>query len=108
MNRLGHEIMQEPQPLGRGLLAEKIDAGRVAAGPGKAGDETNLDRIVAYPEDDRDRRSRRFGRERSRGSVGRGDDSYAAVRPARSPTARITSSTAARCFPPSARTPRFS
>jgi hypothetical protein len=30
--------MQEPQPLGSYFLIEKIEAGRVAAGPGEAGD----------------------------------------------------------------------
>src|SRR6202163_4920846 len=48
--------MQQPQPLGHGLLCEKIDAGRVAAGPGEAGDKTKLHRIIADAEDDRDRR----------------------------------------------------
>jgi hypothetical protein len=42
----------------------KIDAGRVATGPGEAGDKTKLDRIVTDAEDDRDRRGRSFGRER--------------------------------------------
>jgi hypothetical protein len=37
--------MQEPQPLGRSLCYEKIDAGRVAAGVGKAGDKAKLDRV---------------------------------------------------------------
>jgi hypothetical protein len=48
--------MQKPQPLGYHLAAEIIDAGRVAAGPGKAGDKTKLDRVVADAEDDGDGR----------------------------------------------------
>jgi hypothetical protein len=48
--------MQEPQPLGRHLVDEKIDAGRIAAGPGEARDKTILDRVTADAEDDRDRR----------------------------------------------------
>jgi hypothetical protein len=53
--------MQECQPLGDHLPGEKIDAGRIAARPGKAGDETKLDRVLTDAEDDRDRRSRSFG-----------------------------------------------
>jgi hypothetical protein len=55
--------MQEPQPLGRHLCDEKIDAGRVAAGPGEARDKTKLDRVIADTEDDRDRRCCSFGRD---------------------------------------------
>jgi hypothetical protein len=39
--------VQKPQPLGRDIREEKINAGRVAARPGKAGDETKLDRVCA-------------------------------------------------------------
>jgi hypothetical protein len=41
-NGLGHQLMQEPQPLGHNFTGEKIDAGRVAARPRQAGDETEL------------------------------------------------------------------
>ena len=68
--------MQEPQPLGHNFLDEKIDAGRIAARPGKAGDQTQLDRVFADAEDDRDRRGRSFGRKRSR-IGGRGDHGHA-------------------------------
>src|SRR5712691_5097311 len=54
--------MQKPQPLGRKFSRKKIDAGRIAARPGKAGDKTQLDRVFANAEDDRDRRGRSFGR----------------------------------------------
>ena len=54
--------MQQPQPLGQNLRDEKIDAGRVAARPGKAGDETKLDRVFADTEDDWDRGGRSFSR----------------------------------------------
>jgi hypothetical protein len=37
-NRLRHQLMQESQSLGDHLPGEKIDPGRVAAGPGEAGD----------------------------------------------------------------------
>ena len=43
-------------------MDEKIDAGRIAARPGKAGDQTKLDRVFADAEDDRDRCGRSFGR----------------------------------------------
>ena len=61
-NGFGHQIVQEPQPLGRNLLGEEIDAGRVAARPGKTGDETQLDRVFGDDEDDWDRRGRSFCR----------------------------------------------
>ena len=68
--------MQEPQPLGRHLRGEKIDAGCVAAGPGEAGDKTKPDRVIADTEDDRDRRCCSFGRERRRDVAGRGDHGH--------------------------------
>ena len=37
----------QPQLLGRHLHAKKIDAGRVGAGPGEAGDKTELHRVFA-------------------------------------------------------------
>jgi hypothetical protein len=39
--------MQKLQPLGHHLHIERIDAGRVAAGPREAGDKTKLDRSSA-------------------------------------------------------------
>jgi hypothetical protein len=69
---LGHQIVQEPQPLGHDFRGEKIDAGRVAARPGKTGDETQLDRVFGDDEDDWDRRGRSFCRLR-RGWAERGD-----------------------------------
>src|SRR5262245_4581685 len=63
-SRLGHQIVQEPQPLGDDLLGEEIDASRVAAGPRQAGDKAKLDRVYSHLEDNRDRRGRRFGHER--------------------------------------------
>jgi hypothetical protein len=63
--------VQEPQPLGHDFRGEKIDAGRVAAWPGKTG-ETQLDRVFGDDEDDWDRRGRGFGRLR-RGWAERGD-----------------------------------
>src|SRR5262245_56794399 len=48
-NCLGHQIMQESQPLCRQLSREKIHAGRVAARPRQAGDETQPDRVFPTP-----------------------------------------------------------
>ena len=48
-NGLGHQVVQEPQPFGHHLVGEKIDAGRVAAWPGEAGDKTELDRVLRDP-----------------------------------------------------------
>jgi hypothetical protein len=75
-NGLGHQVVQESQPLGDSLLVEKIDTGRIAARPRKAGNKTHPHRVLADAEDDRDRRGRSFGRKR--GSIGeRGDHGHA-------------------------------
>ncbi len=71
--------MQEPQPLGRHLLLEKIDAGRVAARASEADDKAKLDGVLSDTENDRDRRCCSFGRERSGAAAGRGDHSHAAA-----------------------------
>jgi hypothetical protein len=47
--------VQQPQPLGHQLSSEKIDTGRVAARPGKAGDQTKFNRVFADAEDESDR-----------------------------------------------------
>ena len=70
--------MQEPQPLGRHLLDKKIDACRIAARPGEAGDKTKPDRVLADAEDDRDGRGCSFGRARGH-EAGRGDDGHLSV-----------------------------
>ena len=71
--------MQEPQPLGYHLPGEKIDPGRVATRPGKAGDKTKMGRVFGDTEDDRDRRCRSFGRQRGGAAGGRGDNRHTAV-----------------------------
>ena len=58
-------------------MDEKIDAGHIAAGPRKACDQTELDRVVAYAEDNWDCRGRGFGRESARGEARRGDHRHA-------------------------------
>src|SRR5262249_60333306 len=63
--------MEKSQPLRRNLSGEKIDAGRVAARPCKAGDQTKPDRVVADAEDDRNRCGRRLGRLGTSGLAGR-------------------------------------
>jgi hypothetical protein len=44
-NRFGLQLEQYPKPLGQDLLEEKIDAGRVAARPGKVGNKTKFHRV---------------------------------------------------------------
>src|SRR5215831_12475702 len=74
---LGHQIMEEPQPLGRNFSGKKIDPGRVAARLGKAGDETKFDGVVADAEDNRDRGGRSLGRLSNGGLTGRSYNGYA-------------------------------
>ena len=50
---------------------------RIAARPGKGSDKTQLDGVFADAEDDRDRRGRGFGRQRSGIAGGRGDHGHA-------------------------------
>ena len=57
-------------------MDEIIDAGRIAARPGEAGDKTKLNRVTADAENDRDRRGCSFGRERTRHVANRGDHGY--------------------------------
>ena len=66
--------MQKCQPLGGDLPSEKIDPRQVSARPGEAGDKTELDRVFADAEDDRDRRGRSFGGKRSSVAGWRGDN----------------------------------
>src|SRR5262245_55772696 len=66
----------EAQPLGRDLSGQKIDAGRVAARPGKASDQTKLDRVFGDAEDDRNRRGGGFGREGTSGEAGCSDHGH--------------------------------
>src|SRR5262249_4581239 len=60
-NGLWHQVMQEPQPLGRQLRVEKIDARSVTTRSGEAGDKTKPDRVCGDTEDD-DRPGFRAGR----------------------------------------------
>jgi len=53
--------VQKTEPLGHELSKEKIETGGVAARPGEARHEAELDRVFGDAEDDRDRRGRRFG-----------------------------------------------
>src|SRR4029077_8747437 len=57
-----HQVVQESQPLGPNLSGQKIDASCVAARPGKASDQTKLDRVLRDAEDDRNRRGGSLGR----------------------------------------------
>src|SRR5262249_57638638 len=42
---LGHELVQELQPLGLQFVGQHIDPGEIAAGAGEAGDETEPGRV---------------------------------------------------------------
>jgi hypothetical protein len=68
-NGLGHQVVQESQPFGHNLSRQKIDAGRVAAWPAKAGDQTKPDRVFGDAEDNRYRRGGSFGREGTSGEA---------------------------------------
>ena len=68
-----HQLAQQSQPLCRQLSTEKIDACRVPARPGEAGDKAKPDGIVADDKNDGDRSGYRLGRERRSGASGRGD-----------------------------------
>src|SRR5262249_61612201 len=63
--------MEKSQAFRCNLSGEKIDAGCVAARPGKAGDQTKPDWVVPHAEDDRDRCGRRLGRLGTSGLAGR-------------------------------------
>jgi len=64
-NRFGHQVVQEPQPLGHKFSEENIDAGHIASRPSKAGEQPQPDGVFADEEDNRGRRGRSFGRKRS-------------------------------------------
>ena len=68
--RSRYERTQELQPLCAELSVEEIDACHVAAWPSEAGDQTELDRVVAGDKEDRDCRSRGLGRQRRTGPSG--------------------------------------
>src|SRR5262245_27923101 len=55
---------------------ENVNAGRIAARPCQAVDQTQLDRVFADAEHNRDRRGRGFGGDRRKGAGGCGDEGY--------------------------------
>src|SRR5262245_39622656 len=63
-SQAAHQLAQKLQPLCRQLVRKKVDPGQVAAGPGKARDETSSDWVVADVENDGNGRGCRLGRER--------------------------------------------
>src|SRR5215475_9281619 len=69
----GYELAQELQPFCYQLITEKIDARRVAARPGEAGDKAQPDRVFRDGKDDRDCRGSGLGRQRRDGTSGRND-----------------------------------
>src|SRR5262249_16560582 len=71
---LGTSSCRSPSRLAVTSLGEIVDAGGVAARPGKAGDKTKLDRVFSDAEDNRDRRGRSFGCLCSKVAGRRGDN----------------------------------
>jgi len=57
--------VQERQPLGHKFMEENIDAGHIAARPGKAGNQPQTDGVFADDKDNRDCRGRSFGCKRT-------------------------------------------
>src|SRR5262249_25436280 len=66
------QLMQQPKPLCPKFRRQDGDTGHVAARPVETGNAAELNRVAAGCEDDRDRRSRRLGRN-CRGGVTRSD-----------------------------------
>src|SRR6266403_4664948 len=64
------------QVLRSGLSLIRIGRRDVAARSGEAGDKSKLDWIGGYLEDDRNRCSRRLGRQRRRNAAGRGNHTH--------------------------------
>src|SRR5262249_29376746 len=69
----GEGLAREFEPLRPYLYIQGGHARQVAAASAQAGDKTQLDRVTPGREYDRNRRSRRFGRQRRR-CASRGDD----------------------------------
>src|SRR5262249_23812931 len=74
-----HQLMQEPEALGRKLHVHGDDTGDVTARPTEACDQTGLDRVAAEAEDDWNRSGRGLGRERRGDATHRCDDSHRAA-----------------------------
>ena len=74
---LGNSSCSSPSRLATTSLEEKIDPRRVSVWPRNTGDKTQLDRVIADTEDDRDRRGRSFGRLGSIVARGRRDNGHA-------------------------------
>ena len=70
----GHQLAQQLQPLGHQLAEEKVDPRQVAAGPGEAGDEAQLDGVFGDRKHDRNSRGRRLGRDGRGGAAARDND----------------------------------
>src|SRR5262249_46188716 len=66
----GYELAQEFQPFCYQLITEKVDARRVAAGTGEAGDKGGAGGVFGNGKDDRDGRGSCLGRQRRVGTSG--------------------------------------
>ena len=68
--------MHELQPLARDFHAQARHAGEITSRPRQAVHHSKCDRVATHLKDNRDRRSRRFRRERDRSAAGRGQYGY--------------------------------
>jgi hypothetical protein len=66
----GNQFAQQPELFGTQFAQQVAQAGRIAARPGDARDQTKLDGVFADAEDDRDHRGRSLCGERRRGAEG--------------------------------------
>jgi hypothetical protein len=73
------QLLQQPELLCPKFSGHRADTGDVTPRPVEAADETDLDRIDARAEYDRNRRGRRFGRERPLHAAWCGDDRHPAA-----------------------------
>jgi hypothetical protein len=64
-NGLRHQLMRTPNRLAVSSWQKKFIPVALPPGPGEARDQAKLDRVVGDAEDDRDRRGRSLGRDRS-------------------------------------------
>src|SRR6516165_4938857 len=64
--RGGHQFVQKLQLLRQHLYVQRGHAGNISARSAEASDQSELDWVISYLEDDGDGRSRRLGSERRR------------------------------------------
>src|SRR5262249_31953688 len=73
---IGHEFVQQPEPLCLRYRGQEADPRGIATGAVKTGDQTNLDWIATNGEHNRNRRRRSLGSKRRRFASCRGEDRH--------------------------------